>query len=780
MARGVLMIRAIANVVAAAVFGCGAPAWCGNPSPAARLPVPAADAVTKSRELVRAAFEADYRAAKELGEPAPLLDKLRRSADTADEPIKTYAFLLEAEDVAAQHDDATATLALVDRRADLFEIDGLAERAKSLARLASPKIVADMALLEQAMATATKAAAAERFDIATDSAVLAVKVAQAIDRDQKAVTRRRLRKPAPDEVVPAANGIPLIKSAMDVKSRIIEQKERFQAYEEAKAVLAATPDDATANAAAGTYLCFAAQKWDAGLTLLAKGGLPTVSDLAREEVLLKDEKLTDVERRFALAGKWWDTAETMKSLDDSSKDAIKRHAATIYGNVVGKLPDPLKKQVAENRGRQYAAEVAETDPLREKIDVERHGHSPRIAEPSITNSVGITLRQIPAGSFAMGSEDGNVNEKPLHRVQITRPFYLGATEVTNAQWRVVMGGEPPSRLKDADRPVEQVSWNDAVEFCRKLSLRPEELAAGRVYRLPTEAEWEYACRAGTTTEWSSGDDEKSLEDVAWFESNSGNETHPVAHKKPNAWGLHDMHGNVWEWCSDWQGPFAAGEVSDPTGPVAGSDRSRRGGSWCNIAAYCRSADRRGLPAAVARYDGGFRLAVSLPSAQVSDSNAAYNGDFEAGLDLWELRNATLITKDSKAARSGENCCLLGTPSMAGLYQRLPLSWGDTVTIGFWAEPNLPHDGGGELWLYDVHGNYIDIGPTKSPVQREREQDGWTHYSVTIRMPDRIPGVELPAMTKAGIAILMNGRDPMRLDDVEIHVRRAARPPTETK
>jgi formylglycine-generating enzyme required for sulfatase activity len=229
---------------------------------------------------------------------------------------------------------------------------------------------------------------------------------------------------------------------------------------------------------------------------------------------------------------------------------------------------------------------------------------------TITNSIGIKLKLIPTGTGQMGSEDGEEDEKPVHKVRITKPFYLGVTEVTNAQWQVVMGGEPPSRWKDADRPVERVSWNDAVQFCKKLSARPEEREAGRAYRLPTEAEWEYACRAGTTTKWASGDDEMALREFAWFTTNSGAQTYFVGQKQPNAWGLDDMHGNVWEWCSDSYGPYAAEAVANPTGPASGSDRVSRGGSWLNTARRCGSANRsRDAPAG--RYDSlGFRLAMS--------------------------------------------------------------------------------------------------------------------------------------------------------------------------
>ena len=150
-----------------------------------------------------------------------------------------------------------------------------------------------------------------------------------------------------------------------------------------------------------------------------------------------------------------------------------------------------------------------------------------------------------------------------------------------------------SKFKGPRNPVEAVSWDDAVEFFRKLSALPAEKAAGYVYRLPTEAEWEYACRAGTMTEYSFGNDESELGDYAWHASNSGNTTHPVGSKQPNPWGLHDMHGNVWEWCQDWHGDYPRGAVTDPTGPSSGSFRVLRGGGWVHGSEYCRSANRGG-------------------------------------------------------------------------------------------------------------------------------------------------------------------------------------------
>ena len=193
----------------------------------------------------------------------------------------------------------------------------------------------------------------------------------------------------------------------------------------------------------------------------------------------------------------------------------------------------------------------------------------------IENSIGMVLVPIPAGEFVMGSpktESGRRNVEVQHPVTLTKPFLLGVHEVTQGQWQAVMGTTPwkgKQYVKEGDDyPATYVSWNDAVEFCRKLSEKE-----GLEYRLPTEAEWEYACRAGTTTAYSFGDDASELGEYAWYRENAWDAgqkyAHTVGQKKPNPWGLYDMHGNVWEWCEDRYGVYHAGAATDPTGPAAG-------------------------------------------------------------------------------------------------------------------------------------------------------------------------------------------------------------------
>jgi formylglycine-generating enzyme required for sulfatase activity len=221
-----------------------------------------------------------------------------------------------------------------------------------------------------------------------------------------------------------------------------------------------------------------------------------------------------------------------------------------------------------------------------------------------TNSIGMEFVLIPAGEFQMGSNWGYDAEKPVHSVYISRPFYIGRYEVTQSQWQAVMGTNP-SQFKGGDHPVENVSWIDVQQFVNKLNAR--ERTGG--YRLPTEAEWEYACRAKTMTPFNTGRSvELDLARAGWYGSNSGGQTHPVGQKEPNAWGVYDMHGNVWEWCHDWYGSYPAGHVTDPQGPNNGSSRVLRGG-WYGPAGYCRSAGRGGFDPSLRRAFFGFRLAL---------------------------------------------------------------------------------------------------------------------------------------------------------------------------
>ena len=230
---------------------------------------------------------------------------------------------------------------------------------------------------------------------------------------------------------------------------------------------------------------------------------------------------------------------------------------------------------------------------------------------SSSRSVNINLQKVPArfsdgvltikgvsyemvwvrgGTFRMGatSEQGSdaySEEKPVHSVTLSS-YYIGKTEVTQALWKEVMGSNP-SYFKGDNLPVENVSWNDCQEFIRKLNA-----LTGRNFRLPNEAEWEFACRGGNNSRGYKYSGSNYIDNVAWYSGNSGNKTHPVATKSPNELGIYDMSGNVLEWCSDWYGDYSSGAQTNPKGPESGSYRVSRGGTWSYLARFCCSSDRR--------------------------------------------------------------------------------------------------------------------------------------------------------------------------------------------
>jgi len=228
---------------------------------------------------------------------------------------------------------------------------------------------------------------------------------------------------------------------------------------------------------------------------------------------------------------------------------------------------------------------------------------------AMTNSIGMILARIPAGDFEMGSSSYSV-ETFVHKVTLSTDFWIGQYEVTQEEYRRVMGTSPAAFPGDA-RPVEQVSWEDAAEFCQRLGTREH-----KVYRLPTEAEWEYVCRAGGRTAFCYGDDDTRLGEFAWYDASAGWKTHPVGSRKPNVWGIHDMHGNVWEWCMDWYGEefYSAGAAVDPQGPSTGRYRVLRGGCWFNRPVFCRSGRRDFNWPTYQDHGVGFRVVLQVSSS----------------------------------------------------------------------------------------------------------------------------------------------------------------------
>ena len=299
---------------------------------------------------------------------------------------------------------------------------------------------------------------------------------------------------------------------------------------------------------------------------------------ARRLGQLEDQVFTAITRQQAATQRLTDLAEQVESVMQELREA----------------------RVELDAARQEIAALAAAPPAA----------AAAAAEPSKTwaNTLGMAFVLIPAGSFEMGSESGDADEQPVQPVTIDKPFYVGQFEVTQAQWHAVMENDPSQFTDDPNRPVESVSWNDAQEFIAKLNT----MEPGATYRLPTEAEWEYAARAGSTAAYAFGGDAAQLDAYAWYADNAGNTTHPVGEKQPNAWGVHAMHGGVWEWVQDRYGPYPSETVTESVGPPPGNRRVIRGGSWLSPAEDCRAASRSHAHPTFRGANVGFRLVRTIP------------------------------------------------------------------------------------------------------------------------------------------------------------------------
>jgi formylglycine-generating enzyme required for sulfatase activity len=246
--------------------------------------------------------------------------------------------------------------------------------------------------------------------------------------------------------------------------------------------------------------------------------------------------------------------------------------------------------------------------IKEKVYNYRSSSTTSASHTTYTETVaGVSFKlvAIPGGTFSMGSNDGESDERPVHSVSLSA-YYMGETEVTQALWQAVMGTNP-SYHKNCDQcPVEQVSWNEAQEFINKLNQK-----TGKRYRLPTEAEWEYGARGGEHYTYAGSN---SIDGVAWYYDKSGSQTHPVKQKRANGYGLYDMSGNVYEWCTDWYASdyYSKSPDKNPEGPSAGNNRVLRGGSWDFSSEFCRVANRYYDNASRIDIEYGLRLAVSGP------------------------------------------------------------------------------------------------------------------------------------------------------------------------
>jgi formylglycine-generating enzyme required for sulfatase activity len=325
--------------------------------------------------------------------------------------------------------------------------------------------------------------------------------------------------------------------------------------------------------------------------------------------------------------KWLEWGRSFEAVAGDSGSGV-----LVFGRTPEGKPQPILVGVVSTDNKNVrggtATLISKRDPwLREALSTALPKPAPR--PPIITNPIGMKIALIPDGEFLMGSPesdtDGQRDERPQHRVRITKPFYFGVYEVTQDEYRRVMGDNPSTHRDSGRYPVELVSWHGAVRFCNlmseleglprfyKIAGEDVSILGGKGYRLPTEAEWEYACRAGSTTKWSFGDDVALLGDYAWHEENSEGLPHEVGLKAPNAFGLYDLHGGMWEWCWDWYGEdyYRQSPAEDPTGPRAGELRIERGGARVGyLPPSLRCAYRDHLRPSERYTNLGFRVARS--------------------------------------------------------------------------------------------------------------------------------------------------------------------------
>jgi formylglycine-generating enzyme required for sulfatase activity len=518
---------------------------------AQKAEVPAAAAIEKSKREVALLFQAEYEKAVSDDQKNKLAQQLVSVAsETKDDLPGKYALLVIAGNIAVSTSNLDLGVTAIKHIDGTFVVDrhGLAITFLSKLATSSPD--------EQVVSRIVDHCLSAQLEL--------------IGQDEQMVRYiTQYRDIALSVLVPG-------KQEQEI-TRVKEQSIHAQATARAFLNLKADPNNGGANQLAGLYLLTSNHKQPEAIRHFLKSD----DAIFRHAAELEQKKPASFEEKIELAKAWLET--------ENPHATLRVHHWLFLAS-------------------EHLSEFSGLTLMRNKALL--NNLEPRVG--AVAKSIGMKLTLIPAGEFQMGSPDGGSSERPQHLVKISKPFYLGVCEVTQQQYEKVMGTRPwqgEEYVKEGpDYPAVYVSHDDAVEFCRRLS-KQERVE----YRLPTEAEWEYACRGGTTTAYSIGDDAARLGQYAWYDKNAWNigerYAHGVGQKRPNPWGLYDMHGNAWEWCQDWYGPYGSQKVvSDPAGPAEGGRRVLRGGSFSHPSSLVRSANRS-YNRPVNRFDlYGFRAA----------------------------------------------------------------------------------------------------------------------------------------------------------------------------
>jgi formylglycine-generating enzyme required for sulfatase activity len=527
---------------------------------AQKAEVPAAAAIEKSTQEVALLFQAQYQKAVSNNQKNKLAQQLISVAtDTNDDLPGKYALLRAALDLAVSTSNLDLGVTVIKHIDGTFLVDRHGLIVTFLEKLVKAKPA------KQVVSEIVDHCLAAQLEL--------------IGQDKQIIGYiTRYRDVALSVLLPGDQE----KEIARVKERSIHAQTTAQAFPDLKA----DPNNGRANQLVGLHLLTSNDKLPDAIRHFLKSN----NDKFRRIAELEQQKPTSFEEQIELAKAWLETENPYATL--------RVHHWLFLAS----------EHLSEFSGLTLVRNKALLNNLETRVG-------------AVAKSIGMKLTLIPAGEFMMGSPEAERyrdDDETRHLVKISKPFYLGVYEVTQQQYEKVMGARPwqgRDYVKEgADYPAVWVSHDDAVEFCRRLSKQE-----GVEYRLPTEAEWEYACRAGTTTVFSFGEDEAKLGPYGWYDTNAwaiGEKyAHRVGQKLPNRWGLYDMHGNGWEWCHDWYGPYGSEKVvSDPVGPAQGEPRVLRGGSVWDLASTGRSASRGGSPPDNRNNSYGFRVARTYSSS----------------------------------------------------------------------------------------------------------------------------------------------------------------------
>ena len=573
-----------------------------DPPNAKRLPVPDNAARDKALASVRNVFKTDIDKAKTPAEQTTLSEKLAKVArETKDDPVARFVLWQLATELATKAGDINAAFAALDEVAKNYDVDELSVKSRTFASLVPRLTVKNYRdALVFVPDLLGRAAGGDRYDVA----------AAIVD--------------ATDTLVDKFGDAGVKKEWTPIKREVEGLKKSYADVPAANKTLDGKVTDPAANLIVGRYL-LAKGDWEQAMSYLALSNDPQYQDVAVKEL----SQPKDFAGRLAIADGWWTVGEADKTL---LKDRFQAHAAEWYQLSLADASGLTKVKIQTRLTE--AGKIAKP-PLAIKASL-------KSVPTSFTNSIGMKLNLIPAGEFLMGSpetERGHNGTERQHRVKITKPFYMAVYPVAQEEYEKVMGTNPSRFAINGDHrekvvglrtgrfPVENVTWFDAQDFCNRLGNREAKL-----YRLPTEAEWEYACRSGTTTAFNFGDACNGTQGNCKGTVPYGNidkgpnlaRPTPVGMYKPNALGLYDMHGNIWQWVTDWHidDYYGKSPLQDPTGPASALDRVTRGGAWDTDPIICRSAERGHTSPANHNPNLGFRVIRDISTEQSSKREVA--------------------------------------------------------------------------------------------------------------------------------------------------------------